>query len=119
MSTELTALAVGIDSTVDFLLDHHMNRTSKLEARLSSSCAQYTPVASHFTPAAGADVTHKPPIDPILRLPEVLEIVRVGRTTLLKMVKTGTFPAPLNLTARIRGWRLSAVMEFLDSVEGK
>lgn len=62
---------------------------------------------------------YKPPIDPVLRLPEVLEIVRVGRTTLLKMIKAGTFPAPLNLTARIRGWRLSAVLKFLDSVEGK
>lgn len=62
---------------------------------------------------------YKPPIDPILRLPEVLEIVRVGRTTLLKMVKAGTFPAPLSLTARIRGWRLSAIQQFLDSLEGK
>ncbi|WP_334026013.1 helix-turn-helix transcriptional regulator [Burkholderia gladioli] len=57
--------------------------------------------------------------DRILLRPEVLEMVGIGRTTLYKMVKAGTFPAPLNLTARIRGWRLSAVLKFLDSVEGK
>jgi predicted DNA-binding transcriptional regulator AlpA len=64
-------------------------------------------------------VTHKPPIDPVLLMPEVLEIVPIGRTTLLKMVKAGTFPAPLHLTTRIRGWRLSAVEKFLASVEGE
>jgi predicted DNA-binding transcriptional regulator AlpA len=74
---------------------------------------------SHSTKTDNMAAAYKPPIDPILRLPEVLEIVRVGRTTLLKMVKNGTFPAPLSLTARIRGWRLSAIQEFLDSLEGK
>ncbi|MBU7442147.1 helix-turn-helix transcriptional regulator [Paraburkholderia fungorum] len=57
--------------------------------------------------------------DRILLRPEVLEMVGIGRTTLYKMVKAGTFPAPLNLTARIRGWRLSAIQNFLDSLEGK
>ncbi|WP_321926906.1 helix-turn-helix transcriptional regulator [Paraburkholderia guartelaensis] len=95
-----------------------MSGTSKLDARLSSSCAQYTPVASHIVPEATA-INGKHLIDPVLRLPEVLEIVRVGRTTLLKMVKDGTFPQPLHLTARIRVWRLSAVQKFLVSAEGE
>lgn len=64
-------------------------------------------------------IGYKPPIDRVLRLPEVLEIVPIGRTKLLQMVKEGTFPAPLHLTTRIRGWRLSAIQKFLASVEGE
>lgn len=57
--------------------------------------------------------------DRILLQSEVLDMVRIGRTTLYKMVKAGTFPAPLHLTKRIRGWKLSAVQQFLASVEGE
>ncbi|WP_133647766.1 helix-turn-helix transcriptional regulator [Paraburkholderia flava] len=55
--------------------------------------------------------------DRILRLPEVLAMVGIGRTLLLTMVREGEFPAPLRITARIRGWRLSAIQQFLDSLE--
>jgi predicted DNA-binding transcriptional regulator AlpA len=61
---------------------------------------------------AGVRVT-----DRVLRLPEVLAMVGIGRTLLLSMVKTGEFPAPLRLSARIRAWRLSAVEAFLASKE--
>ncbi|RXS79816.1 helix-turn-helix transcriptional regulator [Burkholderia pseudomallei] len=71
---------------------------------------------SALSPALASTTTAS---DRILLRPEVLEMVGIGRTTLYKMVKAGTFPAPLNLTARIRGWRLSAVLRFLDSVEDK
>jgi predicted DNA-binding transcriptional regulator AlpA len=93
-----------------------MNRTSKLDARLSS-CAQHTPAASHFGTVQPPDSA--PPADRILRLPEVIETVRIGRTSLYKMIKAGTFPAPLHLSERIRGWRLSAILQFLASVEDK
>ena len=58
-------------------------------------------------------------IDRIARMPEVLALVGVGRTTLYKMVRDGRFPAPLHLSSRIRGWRLSSVEAFLSSVEGE
>lgn len=71
------------------------------------------------TKADHTATVYKPAIDPALRLPEVLEIVPIGRTKLLQMVRDKTFPAPLRLTARIRAWRLSAIQQFLDSAEGK
>jgi len=58
-------------------------------------------------------------IDRIARMPEVLALVGVGRTTLYKMVREGRFPPPLHLSTRIRGWRLSSVEAFLSSVEGE
>jgi predicted DNA-binding transcriptional regulator AlpA len=57
--------------------------------------------------------------DRILRLPDVLALVGIGRTTLLKLVRDGDFPAPLRLTPRIRGWRLSAIQQFLVSLEAQ
>ncbi|APR36688.1 hypothetical protein BTO02_16175 [Paraburkholderia sp. SOS3] len=53
----------------------------------------------------------------MVRLPEVLKITGIGRTTLLVMVREGRFPAPLAITPRIRGWRLSAVCQFLATLE--
>ncbi|WP_225032299.1 helix-turn-helix transcriptional regulator [Paraburkholderia sp. XV] len=94
-----------------------MSRTSKLDARLSASCAQFTPTASHFDAIKATDST--PPVDRILRLPEVLQMVSIGRTTLYMMLKNGTFPAPLHLSARIRGWRLSTIHQFLLAVEAR
>lgn len=79
-----------------------------------------TPTLCHSPAYGGASPEVCPPaIDPILLLPEVLASVRIGRTTLYKMIKDGTFPAPLHLSPRIRGWRLSAIHQFLNSAEGK
>lgn len=58
-------------------------------------------------------------IDRVLRLPEVLAMVGIGRTLLLEMVKTGEFPAPLRISTRIRAWRCSAVEAFLASKEAE
>jgi predicted DNA-binding transcriptional regulator AlpA len=44
-------------------------------------------------------------------------MVGIGRTLLLAMTKNGEFPPPLKLTARLRGWKLSAVQAFLASKE--
>jgi len=86
---------------------------------LVSDAAAVVPTSDSCSAKAANIIGFKPPIDRVLRLPEVLEIVPIGRTKLLQMVKEGTFPAPLRLTARIRGWRLSAIEKFLASVEGE
>ena len=58
-------------------------------------------------------------IDRVLRLPEVLAMVGIGRTLVLAMVKSRQFPPPIKLTARIYVWRLSAVQAFLASKEAE
>lgn len=55
--------------------------------------------------------------DPAWPLPKVLETVGVGRSTLWNMVRAGTFPAPIRLTAGKKGrvgWRASEVQGWLD-----
>ena len=40
----------------------------------------------------------------IFRLPKVLEMTGLSRTTVWRYVKAGTFPAPLKLGPRAVGW---------------
>ncbi|TAM01409.1 MAG: AlpA family phage regulatory protein [Paraburkholderia sp.] len=94
-----------------------MSRTSEVDARPPSNCANCTPIASHLGIALANESA--PPTDRILRLPEVLEIVGIGRTSLYGMVKTGRFPAPLHLSERMRGWKLSAILKYLASLEAE
>jgi predicted DNA-binding transcriptional regulator AlpA len=95
-----------------------MPRTFKADERVLSFRAQSAPEQSEDEVYA---VPERSPIvvDRMLRLPEVLSIVGIGRTTLYNLVRAGKFPAPLHLSTRIRGWRLSSVQEFLSSVEGE
>jgi len=51
--------------------------------------------------------------DPILRLPEVLELFPVGRSTWYGGVQTGRYPQPVRLSVRTVGWRLSDIEELI------
>lgn len=46
------------------------------------------------------DATHT-----LLRLPEVLELTKLGRSTLYRLMSDGQFPAPIKLSARAVAWR--------------
>ena len=45
----------------------------------------------------------------IMRLPEVLYRVGIGKSTLYKLIAAGEFPAPVKLTANSVGWLSSDV----------
>ena len=49
-----------------------------------------------------------------LRMPEVLKLTGLSRTTIHRMVKAGTFPPPMKLGARAVGWRAADIEEWLD-----
>lgn len=51
----------------------------------------------------------------IVRLPEVMAIVSLGRTSIHRGVKSGWFPAPIKLTQRAIGWRRADVIAWIDS----
>jgi prophage regulatory protein len=56
-------------------------------------------------------------VDRIVRLPELLGILSIGRSTLYVWMDAGKFPRSLKLGERARGWRLSVVLAFLNSLE--
>ena len=50
----------------------------------------------------------------ILRMPEVCEITGLGKSTIYKKLSEGSFPAPLRLGPRARGWRTRDIVEWLE-----
>ena len=50
----------------------------------------------------------------ILRLPAVLELIQLSRSTVYAMLKNDDFPKPLKLGPRARAWRLEDVENWLE-----
>jgi len=57
--------------------------------------------------------------DVVLRLPEVLRLIGLSRSSLYSMVAAGSFPAPIRLGRRARGWLRSSVWKWLDERIGQ
>ena len=51
----------------------------------------------------------------LLRLPQVLELVGSGRSTLYAMVDRGEFPPPVRIGVRAVAWRARDVYRWLES----
>lgn len=49
-----------------------------------------------------------------LRLPQVLNLVPVSRSTLWQRVKEGRFPQPIKLSERVTVWRAADVLAFIQ-----
>ena len=54
-------------------------------------------------------------IPEIDRLPEVIAICGLSRSTIYEMIGRGEFPAPVKLGARAVGWRRSDIEAWLAS----
>ena len=50
----------------------------------------------------------------LLRLPQVLAIVPVGKTTWWAGVKAGRYPQPIKISARCTAWRSSDIQRLLE-----
>ena len=51
----------------------------------------------------------------ILRPPQVQALTGLSRSTILRMVKQGTFPAPVRLGSRSIGWREGEIVTWLET----
>ncbi len=51
-----------------------------------------------------------------LRLPQVLRLFPVSKSTWWQGVKDGKFPKPVKLTERTTAWRVEDIYKFLESV---
>jgi predicted DNA-binding transcriptional regulator AlpA len=50
----------------------------------------------------------------LVRLPEVLKVIPVGRSTWWAGVRDGRFPAPVRIPPRITAWRADDLIELLE-----
>ena len=53
----------------------------------------------------------------ILRLPQVCELVGLGRSTVYAKLAEGTFPVPVRLGPRAVGWRTRDILAWLEDSE--
>jgi prophage regulatory protein len=53
-----------------------------------------------------------------LRLPQILKLFPVSKSTWWQGVKDGKFPKPVKLTERTTAWRAQDILDLLDSVGG-
>lgn len=51
----------------------------------------------------------------LLRLPDVLALTGLRKTTLYALIKNGDFPPSLALTLRTRAWRSDQVQEWINA----
>jgi predicted DNA-binding transcriptional regulator AlpA len=49
-----------------------------------------------------------------VRLPDVLRVIPVGRSTWWAGVKSGRYPAAVKLSARVTAWRVSEIRALID-----
>lgn len=50
----------------------------------------------------------------LLRLPQVLEIIPVSRSTWYRGMKEGRYPQPIKLSTRAVGWKESDILSNLE-----
>ena len=51
----------------------------------------------------------------IIRLPDVLAMTGLSRTTIWRLSRSGEFPSPIRLSVRAIGWRRLEVEGWLNS----
>jgi len=59
---------------------------------------------------------HQQPFDRLLRLPEVLHILPIGKSTWWAWIATGKAPRGIKLGAKTTAWRSSDIQKFLDDL---
>ena len=53
----------------------------------------------------------------IIRMPDVLAVTGLSRSTIWRLSRSGQFPSPIRLSARAVGWRSSDVQAWITHRE--
>jgi prophage regulatory protein len=70
-------------------------------------------------PAAAPVGTSMQPLPRVIRMPDLLRVYPVGRTTIYKLIKAGKLPRPIALSKRARGWVLSEVEQCIAMLKAE
>jgi prophage regulatory protein len=61
--------------------------------------------------------SHLPQITGYLRLPQVLEILPVSRSTWYRGIKSGRYPKSVKLSTRAVGWKIEDITNCVSELE--
>ena len=53
-----------------------------------------------------------------IRLPTVLSLIPISKSSLYAGIKKGTYPAPVKLSERTSAWRVEDILAFIDQHQG-
>ena len=53
----------------------------------------------------------------ILKLPEVLVLTKISRTSLYRFIQSGDFPRPIKLGPRARAWKKREILNWIANRE--
>lgn len=64
-------------------------------------------------------MNHLPlPAEGFVRLPQVLAVIPVGRSTFWERVKSGEYPKPVKLSERTSAWRVEDIRALIKRLSG-
>ena len=56
--------------------------------------------------------------DRLIRLPEVIQLIGIGKSTVWLWVSQKRFPEPIRLSSRTTVWKLSEINHWIESRDG-
>ena len=56
------------------------------------------------------------PKNSMVRLPTVMALYGLSKSTILREIKKGNLPSPIKLTARTSAWKVEDIRKHLDSI---
>lgn len=59
------------------------------------------------------------PIGGFLRLPSVLHLIPVSRSSWWAGIQTGRYPKPVKIGARAVAWRVEDILELIDRIKSE
>jgi predicted DNA-binding transcriptional regulator AlpA len=63
--------------------------------------------------------THPIPDTGFLRLPAVLQLIPIGKSSWWEGVKKGTYPQPIKISRRVTAWRAEDIRALIEKLSQK
>jgi prophage regulatory protein len=64
---------------------------------------------------AGGNATGQMPLVAYLRIAQLITVLPISRAQIWRLVKAGTFPQPIKLSANVTAWKASEIQAWLDA----
>lgn len=74
---------------------------------------------SVLQPVAAPTGTPTTSLPRVIRMPDLLKIYPVGRTTIYELIKMQKLPRPIALSTRARGWVLAEIEECIAKLKAE
>ena len=101
-----------MNASIVKLFNELKSEIQSLRAEIAALKAEKSPV-KNVLPSASETRQER-----ILRLPEVLKLIGLARSSLYLKIKQGVFPKQIKLGERASGWFESDIVRFMDSLRG-